>query len=649
MMYNNPVEKAMTCRATIASILRACIVGSRLSCVALAFVLLLASAPSNAQPAVRQVLLLQSFSRGNVGVDQFTSNFRVELDQRAEGPVNVVQVVVGPTGSVGAPEQAVVDYIRSTFVDRPKPDLIVTVAGPAAVFARKYRQQLFPDTPTLFASVDQKYLGDLPLGDNETAVAAVNDYPHVIENILQLLPQTRQVFMVTGSGQVGQFWRRELENEFRRFHDRLTFVWFEDLSFREALLRTASLPDNSAILYIIFGTDGTGAAFADERLFAELHATANAPLFAGQSVYLGAGIVGGSLLSIDDLSRDTADVAVRLLNGESPGSVRVPPHVPGQPIFDWRELQRWGIAESRLPAGSVVRYRSPSLWQEYRYTILGAIGALAIQALLIVGLLYQRRARQRAELDSRRNLALAADANRRQTMSALTNAIAHELGQPLSSMIHNAHALQKMIATDRATPETIGEILSDIRSEGIQATQIIDRHRTMLRSHQLDKKPIDLHEVISESLALVAHDMRARQIQPIVNLSSNPCIIRGDQVLLGQVLVNLVMNAMDAMAETPPVRRRLTIRTEVRAADVEVTVRDTGTGLPADINGKLFAPFVTTKTNGLGIGLTIARTIVHAHEGTIDARNNPEGGATFIVTLRRSDTPGILSGQQGAA
>ena len=648
MMYNNPVEKAMTCRATIASILRACIVGSRLSCVALVFVLL-ASAPSNAQPAVRQVLLLQSFSRGNVGVDQFTSNFRVELDQRAEGPVNVVQVVVGPTGSVGAPEQAVVDYIRSTFVDRPKPDLIVTVAGPAAVFARKYRQQLFPDTPTLFASVDQKYLGDLPLGDNETAVAAVNDYPHVIENILQLLPQTRQVFMVTGSGQVGQFWRRELENEFRRFHDRLTFVWFEDLSFREALLRTASLPDNSAILYIIFGTDGTGAAFADERLFAELHATANAPLFAGQSVYLGAGIVGGSLLSIDDLSRDTADVAVRLLNGESPGRVRVPPHVPGQPIFDWRELQRWGIAESRLPAGSVVRYRSPSLWQEYRYTILGAIGALAIQALLIVGLLYQRRARQRAELDSRRNLALAADANRRQTMSALTNAIAHELGQPLSSMIHNAHALQKMIATDRATPETIGEILSDIRSEGIQATQIIDRHRTMLRSHQLDKKPIDLHEVISESLALVAHDMRARQIQPIVNLSSNPCIIRGDQVLLGQVLVNLVMNAMDAMAETPPVRRRLTIRTEVRAADVEVTVRDTGTGLPADINGKLFAPFVTTKTNGLGIGLTIARTIVHAHEGTIDARNNPEGGATFIVTLRRSDTPRILSGQQGAA
>ena len=147
------------------------------------------------------------------------------------------------------------------------------------------------------------------------------------------------------------------------------------------------------------------------------------------------------------------------------------------------------------------------------------------------------------------------------------------------------------------------EILSDIESEGVQATQIIDRHRTMLRGHQLDTKPIDLHDVIHESLALVAHDMRTRQVEATVNLSSSPCIITGDQVLLQQVLVNLVMNAMDAMAETPPARRRVTISTEVRAADVEVSVRDNGTGLPAQINGTLFTPFVTTKAHGLGIGL----------------------------------------------
>ena len=506
-----------------------------LRCAALAGVLASGIASAEAAPVVRQVLVLQSFDRGNLIVDSFTGHFRVELDERAGTPVNVVQVVVGPTGFVAAPEREVVDYIRSIFADRPKPDLIMTVGGPAAVFARKYRQQLFPDTPLLFAAVDQRFLRDAPLGENETAVAVANDYPRLVDEILQLLPQTRQVFMVAGSGLLSRFWRRELDEEFKRFQDRLTFVWSEELSLAEILRHCASLPRDSAIFYLTFGTDAQGGAYADERVLAELHAT-NVPLFGMQSVYFGSGVVGGTMMSIDNLARNTADVATRLLNGAPPRSINVPPQRPSQPVFDWRELQRWGIAESRLPPGSVVRYRAPSLWQEHRVSVLSAVGVLAIQSLLIVGLLYQRRARQRAESDSRRSLALAADASRRQTMVALTGSIAHELGQPLSSMIHNAQALQMMVTTNRATSETIGEILSDIQTQGVQATHIIDRHRTMLRSHQLDMKPIDLHAVINDSLALVDHDMKARQIEATVSLSSNPCVINGDQVLLQQVL-----------------------------------------------------------------------------------------------------------------
>jgi signal transduction histidine kinase len=616
--------------------------------VALGGLLVLGAAANAAAQPVRQVLLLQSVDRGNQVIDEFTGDFRVELDQRTEKPVNVTQVVVGRTGFVGAAEQAVVDYIRSTFIDRPKPDLIMTVGGPAAVFARKYRRQLFPDTPFLFAAVDERYLGDAPLEDNETAVAVDNEFSRNIETVLQLLPQTRQVVMVMGSGQLGQFWHRELENQFRRFHDRLTFVWFDDLSLPDILRRCASLPDKSAIFYVTFGTDAAGAAYADERVIANLHAAANAPLFAPFTVYLGAGAVGGSLLAVDDLSRRTADVAVRLLNGAAPSSIKSPLQRPGQSIFDWRELQRWGIPESRLPPGSIVRFRAPSLWSAYRGTVLTALGALAVQSLLIVGLLYERRARQRAEMEGRRHLSLAADASRRQTMSALTSSIAHELGQPLSSMIHNAQAGRMMITANHATPDAMADILCDIESEGVQATQIIDRLRTMLRSHQLDKKPIDLHTVIHESLALLAHDMRVRQIEVTVDLSSNPCLIAGDQVLLQQVVVNLVMNAMDAMAETPPARRRVTLSTEVTAADVEVSVRDTGTGLPEGIRRTLFTPFVTTKAHGLGIGLVITRTIVDAHGGSIDAHDNPEGGTTFIVTLPRN-TAKNLSGPPGSA
>jgi signal transduction histidine kinase len=601
---------------------------------ALAALLVLGPARGEEQPPVRQILLLQSLDRGNMIVDRFTGNLRVDLDRHAERPVNVVQVVVGPTGFVGAPEQAIVDFIRAAYVDHPKPDLIVTVAGPAAVFARKHRAQLFPDSPLLFSAVDQRYLQDTPLGKNEAGVAVMNDFPGLIDDILQLLPETKQVFMVMGTGQIGRFWHQELNSQFARFRDRVSFVWSDEMALREILRRCASLPKHSAIFYLAFGTDAAGAAYADERVFADLHAVANAPLFTRHSVYFGSGVVGGKLMSIDDLGRRTADAALQLLNGASPGNIRVAPQLPGQPMFDWRELQRWNIPESRLPAGSVVRYRNPSVWLEYRGTILAAVGALVLQMLLIIGLLFERRARQRAEIDSRRSLALAADAARRGTMSALTHSILHEIIQPLSSMMHNAQALQMMVTAKRATPYTIGEILADIDAEGVRATQIIERYRSMLRSRQMQKKPVDLHDVVRESLALVAHDLRGRQILAKLVLSSNSCVVMGDQVLLQQVFLNLMINAMDAMAETPPPLRQITITSLLVGADVEVAVRDTGPGLPSDIVDTLFTPFVTTKSHGLGVGLTIVRTIVDAHGGSIEARNNNEGGATFTVILR---------------
>jgi signal transduction histidine kinase len=605
-------------------------------------------ASSEAQPAVRQVLLLQSFNRGNITLDYFTTNFRVELDQRSGTPVNVVQIIVGPTGFIGAPERETVDYIRSIFADRPKPDLIMTAAGPAAAFARRYRQQLFPERPLLFALTDQRFL-DAPLGENETAVAVVNDYPQLINDILQLRPQTKQVFVISGAGVLSTFWRPVLENEFRRFDGRLRFLWSEELSLPEILRRSANLPSDSAIFFLTFGTDAQGGSYADERVLAELATAANAPIFGVQSPYLGFGVVGGAMMPIDVLARNSADVAVRILNGATPKSITVPLQRPGAPTFDWRQLRRWSIPESRLPPGSVVLYRHPSVWEEYKLTVVAAAGALLVQSVLIIGLLYQRRARQRAELESRQNLALAADANRRETMSALTSSIAHELGQPLSALMHNAQALQMMVTANRASSETIGEILSDIQAQGVRASLIVDRHRTMLRSHQMEKQPLDVHAVIEESLALVAHDMQAREVELTVTLSSNSCVISGDAVLLQQVLVNLLLNAIDAMADIPPARRRIRIRCDIRKANVEISVRDAGKGLAADVMSTLFKPFVTTKSHGLGIGLTIARTIINAHGGTIDVRNNSDGGATFTVTLPRSAAATVDSESPGDA
>ena len=609
--------------------------------------LLIAAASTQAQSGVKQVLVLQSLDRGNLTLDSFTGNFRIDLDRRAGRPVNVVQVVVGPTGFVGAADQAVADYIRSIYADRPPPDLVMTVGGPAAVFARKHSRQLFPAKPLLLASVDQRYLRAAPLGGNESAVTVVNDFPRLVDDILHVLPKTRQIFMVIGSGTLGRFWRRELEPEFQRYAGRLTFVWSDDLSLQDILRRVGNLPKDTAIFYLTFGTDVQGGAYADEQVLADLHAAANAPMFAALTPLLGHGIVGGSMMSIEDLSRTTADVADRILNGAPPSGFRPAPQLAGRPVFDWRELQHWGIPESRLPQDSLVRYRAPTLWAEYRVAVLVSVGVLLLQSLLIARLLYERRARHRAESDSRRNLALAADANRRETMSALTASMGHELAQPLSAVRHNTTALQTMVAADNVTPEETLEILADIQAGAELAIQIFDRHRAMLRGRQLQKKPIDVRNVIDQTLALVARDLRERQIRVSLGLSSPPCIIDGDQVLLQQVFLNLVRNAIDALGQTPPARRQIAIRTAVGAAEIEISVSDTGTGLPPEIMEKLYNPFVTTKSQGLGIGLTIAHSIVTAHGGTIVALGNADGGATFTVKLPRANPRGN-GGSKGA-
>ena len=497
----------------------------------------------------------------------------------------------------------------------------------------------------LFASVDERYLRGAPFTDNETAVAVINDFPRLIDDILRVLPATKQVFMIVGSGSLGQFWRRVLEGEFTRFRDRLTFIWSDDLSLTDILGRVASLPSDSAIVYLTFGADAQGGAYADEPVLASLHAATNAPMFGAFSSLFGHGIVGGSMMSIGGLARNTADVASQILNGAPPRSLRTPPQSPGDPIFDWRELQRWDIPESRLPPGSVVQFRGPSLWDEYKRAVLAAIAVLMLQSLLIAWLLYERRARQRAEIASSRNLALAADADRRQTIAALTSSIAHELKQPLSSILHNAQALQMAAKRSASAPESPREILADIEAEALLAAQIIDRHRTWLRAHQVLKTPIDIHLVISESLALVAHDVRERHIEAILDLSSTPCAINGDQVLLIQVVVNLLRNAVDALADAPPARRRITIGSKVNMADIEISVHDTGTGLPADLLDTLFSPFVSTKPHGLGMGLAIAQGIVHAHGGTISAHNDRDAGATFTVVLPRRLAPGSDPGR----
>jgi PAS domain S-box-containing protein len=360
-----------------------------------ALLLILGFAPvGSAQAQPRRVLLLYSYER-EFAHTAFAGMFRPELTRSSAEPVDYIEVALQTAGeSVRAPDASIVTRLSSTFAGT-RLDLVVAIGGPAAVFAQKHREQLFPTTPMLFAAVDRRFIEKGTMADNDTAVAVTHDPPQMIEHILKLLPDTQTVLVVIGASQLEQFWLKEVKRAFERFEGRLTFVWTNDWSLAELLQRSAALPANSAIFYGVLTLDAKGVPQIEERTLRELHAVANAPIFGLHSTQLGRGIVGGPLLSIEDLSRNSANVALRVLRGESPRRIVTPTQVAGVPVFDWRESKRWGIGEDRLDPGSAVQFREPTMWQRYRRPIIVAGAVASVQALIVIALaanlLKQRR------------------------------------------------------------------------------------------------------------------------------------------------------------------------------------------------------------------------------------------------------------------
>jgi len=228
-------------------------------------------------------------------------------------------------------------------------------------------------------------------------------------------------------------------------------------------------------------------------------------------------------------------------------------------------------------------------------------------------------------------MAVATHVGRQLAMGELSASMAHELNQPLGSILHNAEVAEKLL--NRGALDDLEEILRDIKSEDKRASEIIRRQRAMLQKREHEQRLLDLNAVVRESLAIVAHDAEIRRVRIETDLSTAQCTVTGDQIMLQQVVLNLVLNAMDAMAGVPVARRRLTVRTTKARELIEIAVRDSGDGIAPEVAPRLFEPFVTTKATGMGIGLAIVQGIVATHGGAIEARNNAEGGATFRVTL----------------
>ena len=560
--------------------------------------------------------------------------FREELIKQSPDAIDLYEASLETARLAQAPDEIpFVDYLRSLFAGRDL-NLVVAMGAPAAGFVQRYRTEVFASTPLLITGADQRFVSTAALTWNDAAVATTLDLSKLIENVFQLLPDTRNIAFAIGNSPLERFWVDELRRASQAFAKRASFEWWNEFSLEEMARRAATRPQHSVIFYGGVRVDAHGVPHEEDRVFARLRGAANAPIFGYADVNFGHGIVGGPHLSTQDIGRQAAAVATRILNGEAPAGIKTPALGLQTPEYDWRELQRWNISESKLPPGSSVHFREATAWEYYRWQLAAVCIALAIQGIMITWLLLERHGRRSAEVDARNRLAEVIHLNRSAEAGALSASFAHELSQPLEAIMLSAATAERLLAPGarngqgervacrylrrrqarrghRPAFAKIGEAQERGRVAGIRPQQGHCQRRT----HPYPR-------------------IRKRNVALRVNGKPQAFTVQADPIHLQQVILNLASNGMDAMANAPQGEHAITIQTSlVGDACVQVSVSNSGTGIPAHQLSEIFDTFYTTKPHGTGLGLSIARTIVESYGGKIWAENRPEGGAAFHFTL----------------
>lgn len=310
-------------------------------------------------------------------------------------------------------EEALVDLMRKRQT-KWQPDLAVSIGSPAGIFVARHRERLFPASmPIIYAGMDQRRLPAGALEQNATFVGESFDVPGLVEDILQIAPDTNHIAVVIGATPLEHFWTETIQKECKPFESRVRFTFLNDLSLDGILERTKKLPPRSFILVVLMMRDASGVTHNADEVLKEIHAVANAPINGLYQHQLGLGIVGGRLYQGEAEGIEAAHIAIRLLRGEPVSNFppKIMPALP--PRYDARELQKWNIDEKQLPLGSTILFRTPTVWQQYRGWIIGAVSVCAAQAVLLSALVANHLRRRRAERslsESERRFQTMADA-----------------------------------------------------------------------------------------------------------------------------------------------------------------------------------------------------------------------------------------------
>lgn len=555
-----------------------------------------------AEAPARRLLIIHSFGREIAPYAASIAVFRRELASRSPEPVVFIETTLDAGRTLRpAGEAAFAAYLRERFAD-PAPDLIVSVAGPAALFLARWRNEIFPGVPLMMTAVDVRVVPRAALRPGDAAVTTRIDLPRVFDALLRLLPDTRTIAVVLGITPLERYWREQLQHDTAFLAGRVNFVWLDGLSLPQIKQRVATLPPRSAVYFGLLVVDGAGVPHEGQQALSELRQEANAPIFSIFEGDLGLGVVGGPYISQTRSGSETARLALQqLAAGPRAGAQEVTVGMDTV-AYDVRELQRWRIDEARLLPHGELRYRPASPWVQYRSAILATTGILLAQTGLIAALLLQRARTRRAEREARslggRLITAYEDEGRR-----LARELHDDITQRLAGVAIEAATLGRIgdAAAREAAEQSIGSELADLSR---------DVHALSYRLHPSVVDDLGL----GEALRTVC-ERAARRAAVEVGFQGDEAgaALRGDRAL------GLFRVAQEALRNALRHAQPKHVRVELRAEDggTRVSVVDDGTGFDPD------AP-----RDHASLGLASMRERVALLGGRLEVRSRRGQGTT---------------------
>jgi signal transduction histidine kinase len=597
-------------------------------------VLLIEARPVDAQEPARRVLLLYPYDNVNPATVTIGAAIRKRLIEERSLKTDILSDFVDLARFSGEADQLRhAHYLAEKYAANP-PAIIMPLGPEGERFAIKYRDIIGPGIPIVFCGVTSELATAADRPNDVTGIYGDFDAGKTIALAQKLQPGARNLVVISGATNMDQNWLASVRKQIEPYEARLNTEYWSGLTYETLFERAAHVSPETIILYMTVYGDGSGRTFVPVEVLSDLTWVASAPIYGPSDNYLGRGIVGGYTDSYQLMGTSAAGMTLDILGGKNPATIAPRPSDNRTYKVDARQLLRWKFAESSLPKGTAVYFKEPTIWDEHRNLVLATILVVLLQAALIAALIIQTLSRKRAETASQTALSNLARVSRLTTIGEMTASIAHEINQPLGAIVTNGEAGLRWLA--HATPDLneVRAVLMRIVRSGHRASEVIGRIRAMLKKDLDIKVPLDLNDLVEEVLVFVRGEIEDHRIVLKTQLKQGLPQVFADRIQIQQVVLNLVLNGIDAMESVCDRERQLRLRSEQDGPSaVMLTVEDAGKGINADIKDRIFEAFFTTKTHGMGMGLSICRSIIASHGGRLLVLAGQPYGAIFQIEL----------------